>query len=161
VLTDDNKRRRYDLHGEEGLKENKQRSPFSFFEEDTSERHLPHQVLPLPVTLEDLYIGRMITAQHRKHIICPKCRGSGARKSTDIKKCPGCGGTGMKVKTMQFGGFGYTQVQQTCDECGGKGTTITHKCEHCNGKKVDIGEELITVYIERGMDDGDEIVLFY
>ena len=46
----------------------------------------------------------------------------------------------------------------SCDECGGKGTTVKHVCTTCGGRKVVPDEEVITIYIERGMDNGDEIV---
>jgi len=164
VLIDDTKRNKYDLNGEEGLKDNGQRfrNPFGFNffgeEEDDQNKHLPHQILPIEVSLDDLYNGRTIRAYHRKHTICHSCHGSGAHKASDVKKCPVCGGSGVTVKTMQLGGFGFTRIQQTCEACGGKGTTIAKLCPVCGGKKVEPSEEVITIYIEKGMDDGDEIV---
>lgn len=66
VLSDDTKRNKYDLNGEEGLKENAaaQRNPFGFDffggGESEQNKHLPHQVLPLEASLEDLYNGRTL-----------------------------------------------------------------------------------------------------
>ena len=45
-----------------------------------------------------------------------------------------------------------------CDKCSGKGRIVKSVCPHCNGKKVAIGEDTITVTIEKGMPEGHQIV---
>lgn len=55
--------------------------------------------------------------------------------------------------------FSFTYFSpRSCDECGGKGTTVKRVCTTCGGHKVIPDEEVITIYVERGMDNGDEIV---
>lgn len=48
--------------------------------------------------------------QHRKQVLCHHCRGTGAEDPDDVKKCPVCGGSGMKKQVVQIApGF----IQQT------------------------------------------------
>ena len=54
---------------------------------------------------------------------------------------------------------GFVQQMQThCNECGGKGKTITHKCDKCHGSKVQSGSQTVQIEVERGAPDGHEIV---
>jgi molecular chaperone DnaJ len=50
--------------------------------------------------------------------------------------------------------FGRMQQQSACNVCGGKGTTIKNKCQHCSGTGVVNGEEVVEVQIPAGVQDG-------
>ena len=114
--------------------------------------------IDLEVTLDDLFLGRSIDIDVEKQVICPSCRGSGAKSDQHIKKCGTCGGSGVQIVRQQFGHGMYQQMQMTCSSCGGKGTTITAKCPTCHGHKVSTAAEQMTIYIERGMMAGEKIV---
>ena len=47
----------------------------------------------------------------------------------------------------------------TCSRCKGSGHIIDEKdkCKHCNGNKIVNEKKIITVHIEPGMEDGDQI----
>jgi DnaJ-class molecular chaperone len=45
-----------------------------------------------------------------------------------------------------------------CDKCGGKGKISRSVCTKCRGSKVQTGEQLLTIFIEKGMPDGHEII---
>jgi len=172
VLGDEEKRRIYDQYGEDGLKHNGQQnfhnpfdifSAFSGFRTNTGSSQMqqnkgPDLEIELEVTLKDLYLGRVIDVAHRKQSLCHKCRGTGAKKASDVTTCSGCKGTGMKMKVQQLGPGFVQQTQTVCDECGGKGKKVTSTCPHCGGKKVEVGEDNLMVSIERGMMDGEKIV---
>jgi len=117
----------------------------------------PELEVELEVTLKDLYLGRTMKVVHKKQQLCSQCRGSGAKKASDVKTCTGCKGTGMKVKVHQLGPGFVQQMQTTCDECGGKGKIVTSTCPHCGGKKVEPFEDELIVIVERGMRDGQRI----
>lgn len=172
VLGDEEKRRIYDQYGEEGLKHNGQQNfhnPFDIFSafgggfgsaggrQQMQQNKGPDLEIELEVTLKDLYLGRIIDVAHRKQTLCHKCRGTGAKKASDVTTCGGCKGSGMKVKVQQLGPGFVQQTQTVCDECGGKGKKVTSTCPHCSGKKVEVGEENVMVSIERGMQDGEKI----
>ncbi|KAL6049230.1 DnaJ-related protein scj1 [Balamuthia mandrillaris] len=177
VLKDEQKRRIYDQYGEEGLEQQGRRGggggftdPFDLFSNfgfstggkrrgggAVQERQAPPLVLELEVTLEDLYLGRVLTVTHKKQTLCPSCRGTGAKDPDDVKTCPVCHGSGMVITTHQIGPGFVTQTQSICNKCGGKGKIVKSVCPVCGGTKVGVGEETITVVVERGMSDGQKI----
>eukprot|EP00026_Physarum_polycephalum_P008756 Phypoly_transcript_08856.p1 GENE.Phypoly_transcript_08856~~Phypoly_transcript_08856.p1 ORF type:complete len:365 (+),score=60.90 Phypoly_transcript_08856:88-1182(+) len=170
VLGDEEKRRIYDQYGEEGLKNQGQHvhNPFDIFSafgfggrSNTGSAQMqnkgPDLEVDLEVTLKDLYLGRVIDVAHRKQTLCHKCRGTGAKKASDVTTCGGCKGTGMKMKVQQLGPGFVQQTQTVCDECGGKGKKVTSTCPHCGGRKVEVDEDNLMVSIERGMMDGEKI----
>lgn len=171
VLSDEDKRRIYDQYGEDGLKQGGQnirfRDPFDIFSAFTGghfhsepqEKKGPNIEIELGLELEDIYSGKEFQVLHKKQILCPKCRGSGAKRPEDVVKCPQCGGTGMVMKTQRLGPGFITQTQTPCDKCGGLGRIIKSKCPYCSGNKVSRGEELLTIVVEKGMPDGHRIVL--
>lgn len=130
VLSDPEKRRRYDMYGEDGIKDSAQggggfRDPFdmfsSFFGGDgffggggnrrSQERRSPTVHTRLEVTLEDMYNGADVDVDISRWHICPKCRGSGAKDSSDIEVCKVCGGTGVKIIRHQLAPGMFQQVQ--------------------------------------------------
>jgi DnaJ-class molecular chaperone len=52
-------------------------------------------------------------------------------------------------------------VTISCPKCNGKGKIIKKKCHVCMGNKIVKGIEEMTVYIEKGMPNGYEIVREY
>ncbi len=51
------------------------------------ERKGPSFTIDLDATLEDLYNGRTLTVTHKKQILCPVCRGTGAQNPDDVRIC--------------------------------------------------------------------------
>jgi DnaJ-related protein SCJ1 len=66
-------------------------------------------------------------------------------------------GKGVIVQMQRLGPGFMTQTQQTCPACGGRGKTVTSTCHQCKGHKVEVGEDVITVSVERGMRAGQKI----
>lgn len=110
------------------------------------------------MSLEELYIGKVIEADVSKQLICDHCRGTGAKDPDAVTSCPSCGGRGIKIVRQNLGPGFYQQMQTTCDQCGGKGKIIEHHCPVCKGKKVRRGNEQLTITVEKGMADGASIV---
>ena len=52
----------------------------------------------------------------------------------------------------------FQQVQMQCDQCGGQGKSIKHKCKVCGGSKVVRRQTTLTATIEKGMPKGSKIV---
>jgi DnaJ-related protein SCJ1 len=117
----------------------------------------PDFIVDLEVTLRDLYEGRQFTVAHRKQTLCSQCRGTGARKESDIHTCNACKGTGRVTKLVQFAPGMQMQTQETCGACGGKGKMVKSVCPHCKGTKVEISQDDMYVVVERGMKDGERI----
>lgn len=51
------------------------------------------------------------------------------------------------------------QMQTHCDKCGGKGRTMAAKCGHCKGKRLVNDNTEMTIDVDKGMDNGDNIIL--
>jgi DnaJ-related protein SCJ1 len=52
----------------------------------------------------------------------------------------------------------FAQSQTTCNECGGRGKTVTKKCPHCQGNKLVDYTAAYTLDVTPGMPEGHEIV---
>jgi DnaJ-related protein SCJ1 len=52
-----------------------------------------------------------------KQIICPICRGSGAKRAEDVKTCTSCGGRGMKVVKQMLAPGIFQQMQSQYVPC--------------------------------------------
>ena len=87
---------------------------------------------------------------------CPDCGGSGAQKGTSPKTCPNCNGSGQ-VRINQRTPFGVVQSVGTCDRCGGRGKIIETPCRTCDGKGRLRRQKTIEITIPAGIDD-DQIL---
>mmetsp|Transcript_57766 Transcript_57766/g.151983 ORF Transcript_57766/g.151983 Transcript_57766/m.151983 type:complete len:301 (-) Transcript_57766:2-904(-) len=169
VLSDPAKRRIYDQHGEEGVKQHEQgggrsHNPFDIFSQmfgggspGSQEKKGPDVNIDLEVSLRDLYVGRQVDVLVRKQVLCRQCGGSGAKSAQDVERCRACGGSGVRVVRQQIAPGFVTQMQTPCGECGGKGKVVRGTCPQCRGAKVQQGGESVQVDVERGAPDGHVI----
>lgn len=104
-----------------------------------------------------MFLGNTVEIEINKQVICPNCRGSGAKSHKHVKDCSTCGGSGVQIIRQQFAPGIYQQMQTTCQSCSGKGKIISEHCPICAGQKVKRGSHQITLYIERGMSEGSRI----
>lgn len=87
---------------------------------------------------------------------CNDCGGSGAEKGSEVKTCAACHGNGY-VTVMQRMGFATIQNQRPCEQCRGTGKIIDKPCRTCAGKgkiRHTVNEE---IDILAGIDDGQVI----
>lgn len=83
---------------------------------------------------------------------CPDCSGTGAAAGTQPKTCPNCNGSGQ-VRINQRTPFGVVQSVGTCDRCGGKGKIIETPCKTCDGKGRLRRQKTIEITVPAGIDD--------
>ncbi len=84
--------------------------------------------------------------------VCPECNGSGAAAGTSPKICPECHGTGQ-VTAQQRTPFGVIQTQRACTKCGGKGKIIETPCSKCRGRGRITKQSTLEINIPAGIDD--------
>lgn len=84
---------------------------------------------------------------------CSSCHGTGAENGSAPQTCPDCNGMGS-VKINQRTAFGVISTSRTCSKCGGKGTVINNPCKKCSGTSRIRVQKSITVDIPAGIDDG-------
>lgn len=89
---------------------------------------------------------------------CPDCGGSGAKDSSSVETCHVCGGSGQ-VRATQRTILGNMQTVTTCTACGGKGKIIKDPCGKCAGKGKVRKSRKIKVKIPAGIDNGQSISL--
>ncbi|MDR1407837.1 MAG: molecular chaperone DnaJ [Tannerella sp.] len=53
--------------------------------------------------------------------------------------------------------LGQMQSQSTCPTCGGEGKSITKKCPECNGEGILRSDEIITLHIPAGVAEGMQL----
>lgn len=106
--------------------------------------------------LRDFYTGANHDFKVEKQIICQKCSGSGSEDG-QRDTCPKCRGQGVVVQKHMLAPGIFQQMQMQCDACGGKGSTVKHKCKHCSGNRVVRDEESYELYVEKGMPRGVRI----
>ena len=83
---------------------------------------------------------------------CSDCDGRGTPKGKDPVKCSTCGGSG-KQNFQQ----GFFSVSRTCQQCGGSGQIITEPCESCRGRGRVLKEKTLEVRIPAGVDNGSRL----
>ncbi|KAJ1746914.1 DnaJ- protein scj1 [Coemansia sp. RSA 1821] len=177
VLSDDEKREIYNRYGEDGLKNQGPNGgapfhdPFDLFAQffggnvrfdrrggSRAKPRGPDAHIRLPVTLHELYSGTEIEVDISRQAVCPHCDGSGAASPDDIETCSKCGGSGVRVVKQMLGPGIVQQMQSKCDECSGKGKKVAKPCSHCKGTRVTREPDMLTVRVEPGMGDGEEIM---
>ena len=146
ILSDEEKRGRYDKYGLEGVDGDGGPSGggedlFSMFfggggRRSSGPRKGPSIQHPIKVSLEDLYNGKTVKlAINRKVIV------------GESKTCPTCKGQGAVMEVRQIGPGMITQMQRQCRDCNGQGTQAKTK----NERKV------VEVHIEKGATHNQKI----
>ena len=89
-----------------------------------------------------------------------QCKDCNGSGSADgrTETCPTCKGSGRVIR-QQRGIFGMMQVQSECDTCGGEGTIIKNKCPKCGGQGVGRDEEIIPITIPAGVVGGMQLTV--
>jgi molecular chaperone DnaJ len=89
---------------------------------------------------------------------CADCHGTGAAAGTSPETCPDCGGRGYTMR-QQRTPFGVMQSQQPCARCGGKGKIVKDPCKSCHGSGKISTKKTLEVNIPAGVDDDQSIAL--
>lgn len=167
VLSDPNKRRNYDMFGDErahgaagfgdfgGISD-----LFSTFFGGASggrARGGPQRgadvLAEVEVTLEEAFGGVEREVELANLVECPDCGGSGAAPGTHPSSCRDCGGTG-ELRQVRRTVFGDMMTAATCPHCRGTGQVVTTPCKNCSGAgRVRVTDSL-SVHIPAGIDDG-------
>jgi len=108
------------------------------------------------LTLAEMAHGVEKKIKLKKYVPCQACNGTGAEKGSQPVTCPTCHGTGQVTRvTNTF--LGQMQTSSTCPQCGGEGQIITHKCPVCQGHGIVKSEEIVTINIPAGVNDGMQL----
>ncbi|MBE7034992.1 MAG: molecular chaperone DnaJ [Ruminococcaceae bacterium] len=110
----------------------------------------------LTITFEEAAFGCEKEIHLYRVEFCPDCDGSGAKAGSEVVTCATCGGSGQ-VRSTQRTILGNMSTVTTCSACGGKGKVIKEPCETCSGKGKVRKARTIKVTIPAGIDNGQSI----
>ena len=114
--------------------------------------------ITVKLTLQEISEGVTKKLKLNQTVTCDKCGGSGAKDSNSYSTCSQCGGSGYVI-TVQNSFFGRMQTQSVCPACHGEGRIIKDKCTHCGGEGTTRGERIVEVKIPAGVADGMMLTL--
>lgn len=106
------------------------------------------------ITLEEVNTGVEQAVEFKRQDICDTCDGTGGKPGTEPVACVTCGGVGQ-VQQSGFGGM--FRMVTTCPACGGAGKSFAEKCPDCRGKGRMPKARTLSVKIPAGIHDGQAI----
>lgn len=114
--------------------------------------------LHLTISFEEAAKGCKKVVESSRVQTCSSCGGSGAQKGTSAEECSFCHGTGT-VKVTQRTPLGMVSTTRPCDRCGGTGKIIKTPCPECHGQGQVRRPRKLEVEIPAGIADGQIITL--
>jgi len=176
VLSDAQKRQRYDQYGHAGVAGRHDFSHmdvsdiFSMFDEifggmgggfgprrgggrSGAQRGFDLET-QVELSLEEVARGAEKTIEFDRSDKCESCGGSGAKPGSSPIVCPQCGGQG-RVAQQGFGGM--FRMVTTCPACRGHGQVIREHCPACRGTGRQARRRVVTIHIPPGVHDGQAV----
>jgi molecular chaperone DnaJ len=166
VLSDPEKRRRYDTFGDE-----RATGGFSdfgdfggigdlfstFFGGGGQRRSGPQRgadvLAHVELTLEEAATGIEKDIELDNLVPCPDCHGSGAAPGTSPETCPDCRATG-ELREVRRTVFGNVMTAVPCARCRSTGQIVASPCRNCGGTGHIELTETLTLQVPPGVDDG-------
>ena len=113
------------------------------------------QRVKVKLNLQEIANGATKKFKLKKYVKCTHCGGSGAEGNA-TETCPECNGSGRVIRTQQSF-FGIMRSEVACPRCNGEGKIIKNCCKHCNGEGIVMGEEVVEVQIPAGVMEGMQL----
>jgi molecular chaperone DnaJ len=92
-----------------------------------------------------------------KFVACSHCNGSGS-KDGKYNVCRSCNGSGKSVRIARTM-FGQMQQVSVCSACQGQGKTIATLCSYCQGEGIIKQESEINFKVPAGIGEGMQLTL--
>lgn len=108
------------------------------------------------LSLSDIANGVEKKIKVNKYVSCKSCGGSGAAGGSSYSTCSTCRGSGYVTRVTNTL-LGQMQTTSPCPTCNGEGKVITNKCVACGGEGVVPEDEIITVKIPAGVAEGMQL----
>ncbi|MBI2777914.1 MAG: molecular chaperone DnaJ [Chloroflexi bacterium] len=173
VLSDPERRQRYDLFGSAGIDGDPAAAGFGGFADifdaffggaagASGRRGRPSAGsdlrYDLRITFQEAVLGTEKEIEFPVLGRCETCSGSGAKPGTDVQTCPQCQGRG-EVRAVRQTMLGQMVNVTTCPRCHGDGKLIETPCDTCRGDGRTERRRTLRVAIPAGIDEGHQIRL--
>lgn len=112
-------------------------------------------VVQVEITFEEAAFGTEKTIPVSRVESCDQCQGTGSADGK-VETCDQCRGSGQVRTTQNFMGM-TMQSNVPCPKCGGKGKLIKTLCSKCKGKGKVKRRKEINVKIPAGVDNGQSV----
>jgi molecular chaperone DnaJ len=110
------------------------------------------------LTLQEIASGAEKKIKVNKYDTCNTCGGTGAADTNSLSTCSTCHGSGH-VTRLTNTMLGQMQTTSACPSCGGEGKTITKKCPVCYGEGIVQKEDIIKISIPAGVGKGMQMTV--
>ena len=111
--------------------------------------------IKVKLTLDEIVNGTTKKLKIKKYVACNACNGSGAENGA-YSTCSTCHGSG-RVTRVQNSFLGQIQTQSVCPTCNGQGKIITKKCKVCSGEGIVKKDDIVEIKIPAGVEDGMQL----
>ncbi len=108
------------------------------------------------MTLQEIAHGAEKKIKVNKAVPCNTCHGSGAQGTNAFSTCGTCKGSGH-IRRVTNTILGQMATTTTCHACNGEGQVIANKCKTCSGSGIQQAEELIAINIPAGVAEGMQL----
>lgn len=105
--------------------------------------------MDVEVTFEEAALGAEKTIEVQRRIACEPCDGTGAAEGTKVRTCNTCGGRG-EVRVQR----GFFSASRPCAACGGTGRRVEKPCPECAGDGLVPKIEEMSVKVPPGVESG-------
>jgi molecular chaperone DnaJ len=116
------------------------------------------QEVAVELSFTDAVFGAQKPVTVRTAVVCGECSGSGAGEGTAPVRCADCNGSGQ-VRKIRQSVLGQMVTSGPCTRCGGMGQVVVTPCSGCRGEGRVIEDKTYTVDIPAGVDDGSTLRL--
>jgi molecular chaperone DnaJ len=110
------------------------------------------------IDLKDVATGVEKSLQFQRADFCETCGGKGAEPGSSPATCRTCGGYGQVERQTNMGLF-VTRSVVDCPDCHGRGVVIDKPCKKCHGAGQSKKECVINVKVPAGVHEGQRIRL--
>jgi molecular chaperone DnaJ len=110
----------------------------------------------IEIDLRDVATGLDKSLRFERADYCERCAGQGGEPGSQRKPCRTCGGYGQ-VERQTTMGFFVTRTVTECPTCHGRGSTVEKPCKACSGSGRAAKERLLVVKIPKGIHDGQSV----
>ncbi|MGI6073665.1 MAG: molecular chaperone DnaJ [Fermentimonas sp.] len=108
------------------------------------------------LNLKEILNGVEKKIKVKKYVSCSHCDGNGSENGNSFETCSTCNGSGVVNRVVNTI-LGQMQTSTTCSTCNGEGKIVTKKCSHCFGEGIVKEDEVITIRIPAGVAEGMQL----
>ncbi len=112
--------------------------------------------IKLKLNLEEIANGVEKKIKVKRYVTCQNCTGNGSKNGNSLKSCQTCNGQGQVRRVVQTM-LGQMVSTSPCPTCQGEGKTIIERCEVCFGEGRTLQEDVISIKIPAGVAEGMQL----